>query len=85
LSISKRGLDGLQQDGGIYNAGYDSIRAEGDERARLRMTVNEVVGSLFAKAQTAVPGGLVDSLIGEKPASVQPADDPVSGDTKSDE
>ena len=69
----------------LYNAGYDSIRAEGDERARLRMTVNEVVGSLFAKLQTAAPGGLVDSLIGEKPATVEPADDPVPNDTKADD
>jgi hypothetical protein len=69
----------------LYNAGYDSIRAEGDERARLRMTVTEIVGSLFAKLQTAAPGGLVDSLIGEGSAPVVPADDPVAGDTKSDD
>jgi hypothetical protein len=49
------------------------------------MTVNEIVGSLFAKLQTAAPGGLVDSLIGEGSAPVVPADDPVAGDTKSDD
>lgn len=55
----------------LYNAGYDSVRAEGDERARLRLTLEEVVGSLFAKLQMSTPSGLVDSLIsalGDGPA-----------------
>jgi hypothetical protein len=66
----------------LYNAGYDSARAEGDERARLRMTVSEVIGSLFAKLQMPTPGGLVDSLIGESAESSLMSDEAASGDTK---
>lgn len=47
----------------LYNAGYDSCRADGDESSRLRMTLAEVAGSLFAKLQLPTPPGIVDSLI----------------------
>jgi hypothetical protein len=49
----------------LYNAGYDSMRAQDEERDRLRLTVSETAGSLFAKLQMATPAGLVDSLIAQ--------------------
>jgi hypothetical protein len=47
----------------LYNVGYDSARAEGDERARLRMTIVEVVQSLYGKLKIAEAPGLAESLI----------------------
>lgn len=49
----------------LYNTGYDSFRAEGDERSRLRMTLGEVAGSLFSRLQLPTPPGLVDSLVAQ--------------------
>jgi hypothetical protein len=68
----------------LYNAGYDSIRAEGDERSRLRMTLAEVAGSMFAKLQLPNPPGLVDSLLPQSAASsgVAPDISPTSEDVK---
>jgi len=47
---------------GLYNAAYDSARAEGDDLARARMNLEELCSSLFSKLNIAIPSGLLDSL-----------------------
>jgi hypothetical protein len=49
----------------LYNIGYDSVNAENEERARLRLSLDEVVGTLFSKIKLPVPAGLADSLLTE--------------------
>jgi hypothetical protein len=62
----------------LYNAGYDSCRADGNESSRLRMTLAEVAGSLFAKLQLPTPPGIVDSLIAPTAKSSDDSDVPMS-------
>jgi len=59
-----------QEVSALYNAGYDSLRAQADERERLRMTLSEIAASLFSKLQMAPPPGLVESLIAQDAGDV---------------
>jgi hypothetical protein len=47
---------------GLYNAAYDSARAEGDDLVRVRMSLEELSSSLFSKLHIAMPSGFLDSL-----------------------
>ncbi len=48
---------------GLYNAAYDSARAEGDDLARARMSLEELSSSLFSKLNIAMPSGFLNSLL----------------------
>ncbi len=49
----------------LYNSAYDSARAEGEELKRVRMALDDIVGSLYSKVKLPAPVGVSESLLGE--------------------
>lgn len=47
---------------GLYNAAYDAARAQGDDLARARMSLEGACSSLFSKLNITMPSGFLDSL-----------------------
>ncbi len=47
---------------GLYNASYDAARAEGDDLARVHMSLEELSNNLFSKLNVDMPSGFFESL-----------------------
>ena len=63
---------------GLYNAAYDSARAQGDDLARVRMSLEEHSISLFSKLNIGIPSKFLDSL---QPSSRGAEDEGLSEDS----
>lgn len=47
----------------LYNCAYDSARAEGEDLERIRMALDDIIGTLFSKVKLPAPESASDSLL----------------------